>query len=298
MKVEDYRGGSFYVERLKEPALVDSNKKRMRTLICSILFVGLLAAHTVRGETGRSVHLRPTADSPVIGKLPQDGFFMAPPESVSLSEREKNEGWEAISFLDDFRGFVKRTDVTKDLRVAPGSVVYISAAEDSSRILTRAHANDLFEVEKLAGEWAEVSFRKPVTGFLRPGESKRPAPVATREVARTELSILDDTPPAPQAQAAHSRVISDRAGIPTDGILRAFEGRLGQPRSFFGRSPPHAYQIVDASGNRIAYLDLSRLLITTPLEHFLGREFHFYGRAEAIEGRRDFVIRVEQMRQR
>lgn len=267
----------------------------MRILLCSILVAGLISTIASGQEGNRPVHLRPSADSPIIGNLPKEAFVMAPAEPVNMSDAAKREGWEPISFLDNLRGFVKRSDVTKDLMVSPGAAIY-ATAEDSPNIITRAHQNDQFEVERLAGDWVEVSFRKPVIAFVPPA---RNGSTATRESRPPAPSILDEAPAATEPEAAgRSTPITSRAGIPTDGILRSYEGRLSQPRTFFGRTPVFPFQIVDASGNRIAYLDLSRLLITTPLDHFLGREFHFYGRAEAIEGRRDFVIRVEQMRQK
>lgn len=267
----------------------------MRILFCFIFFTGLIATIASGQEGNRPVHLRPSADSPIIGNLPKEAFVMAPAEPVSMSDSAKAEGWEPISFLDNLRGFVKRSDVTKDLMVSPGAAVY-ATAEDSPNIITRAHQNDVFEVERLAGDWVEVSFRKPVIAFVPP---VRNGSVTTGESSEPAPSILEEAPATAQPEAARrSTPVTSRAAIPTDGILRAYEGRLSQPRTFFGRTPVHPFQIVDSSGNRIAYLDLSRLLITTPLDHFLGREFYFYGRAEPIEGRRDFVIRVEQMRQK
>lgn len=268
----------------------------MRILFSSILFIGLLSVLAFGQETTRPVHLRPSADSPVIGNLPQEAFVLAPAEPVDLTAAAKKEGWEPISFLDNLRGFVKRNEVTKDLLVSPGADVYASAEENSANIITRADRNDLFQVEKLVGDWVEVSFRKPVIGFVLPAASGSDG---TRDAATSDFSALEEAPASTtNAPSTNAAPVSNRAAIPTDGILRAYEGRLSKPRSFFGRDPLHPFQIIDASGNRIAYLDLGRLLITTPLEHFIGREFHFYGRAEPIEGRRDFVIRVEQMRQR
>jgi hypothetical protein len=262
----------------------------MKTLFCSVFFLGLSAALIFGQATTRPVHLRASADSPVIGSVPNDAFLMAPAEPVQLSDSERKAGWEAISFLDQLRGFVRRNDLTKDLKVAPGAAVYLTAQADPGQLVTRARANDLFEVERLAGDWVEVSFRLPVTAFVR--SAPQTAPAARGD--RVESVQLQDEPAA-RAESPRRPVVSDRSAIPSDGMLRSFQGQLSQPRALFGRQPPYPFQMVDASGNRIAYLDLSKLLITTPMEHFLGREYEFQGKAEPIEGRRDFVIRVERM---
>src|SRR5690606_17004333 len=117
------------------------------------------------------------------------------------------------------------------------------------------------------GDWVEVSFRKPLVAYVRP-ESDKVAPVIGE--GSSEPGVIFDNEKTAKAASAP---IADRGAVATDGILRAFEGQLSKPRSFFFFKPPYEFQLVDASGNRIAYLDLSRLLITTPLEHFLGREF-------------------------
>lgn len=275
----------------------------MKILFCSLFLLGLSASLSIAEE--RSVHLQPTTESPVIGAVAEDAFLIAPADPVDLSDREREEGWEAISFLDDFNGFVKRSNLSKDLEVTSGSRVYTAAAEDSDSVITRAGENDIFEVERLSGNWAEVSFRKPVTGFIL-ADDGNPAPrEAADEIddseALEEVAAIDDVELAeeeaqPEQHAdERQRPASRRSAVSSNGMLRSFQGQLSEPRTFFGRKPPYPFQIVDSSGSRIAYVDLSKLLITTPMEHFLGRPYEFYGKAEPIEGRRDFVIRVERM---
>jgi hypothetical protein len=254
-----------------------------------LFFILFLANGPLSAKTsGKPVHLRPSADAPVIGHVGDAASLPAPAEAVHLTEDQQRAGWRAVSFRNDFRGFVKRNDLRKDLSIAPGTAVYLAASEEPTRILMRARGGDDIFVEQLAGEWAEVSFPGPVTAFVQV-RAEAPPPAEKIETAR----IRDET--ATPVETPRRPIVSTRAGIPTDGVPRSFHGYLGQTRSILGRHPPYPFQIVDASGNRIAYLDLSRLLITTPMEHFLGREYEFHGRAEPIEGRRDFVIRVERM---
>lgn len=267
----------------------------MRTVFCSILFLGLLSGLAFGEGSGRPVHHRPDSDSPIIGTLPHGSTPIPATDAQQLTQEAEEKGWKAISFVDNFRGFVKQTQLRKDFSVTAGTPIYLSATENPEAVLARAARNDLFEVEQLDGTWAQVSFRKPVTGFVRDNGVDTSSPVSTAAPERRPEAV-----PVEEMEAestSHPRVAS-RAGIPTDGTLRAFEGWLSPTRSFFGRQPPFSHQIVDQSGNRIAYVDLNRLLITTPMDRFYGRKFEFYGRAEPLEGRRDFVIRVERMLQK
>lgn len=260
--------------------------------------LGLLGATAIAQATGQSVHLRPDSSSPVVGELEADAWVV-PAEASSLTDEQVRAGWQAVSFLDDFRGFVRRSDLTKDLEVRPGAKVYLKEKADRDQILATAESDDLFEIERLSGEWVEVTFRKPITGYTR-----KPGQETASSERRAERNEPEDEPedsgiedvPAPRDEEVEGPVVSRRDGMPTDGELRLFEGRLMPVRSFLGRKQPFDYQMVDNSGNRIAYLDLKKLLITTPLDRFYDRSFQFYGRAEPIEGRREFVIRVEHMR--
>jgi hypothetical protein len=294
----------------------------MRNLFCAILFFAF-APLTLLAQAGdRSVHLRPDADSPVIGFLPGDSLLVPPSTPVTISEEAKSEGWAPISFVDNFRGFARRSEIRKDLTLSNGTPVYLSPEEDSSSILTLVQARDLVEVENMDGAWAEIAFRKPITGFVREGadhmglaevrpSASRSAREAERQPVREAL-VAEALPEArdPAAEGARPTRRGRIAPPPTHSprpevvvatsipVLRSFEGYLSPTRPFFGRSQPFGHQVIDQSGNRVAYLDLSKLLITTPLDEFYGRQFEFYGRAEALPERRDFVIRVERILQK
>jgi hypothetical protein len=295
----------------------------MRTLPFAILTFAFTPLLLLAQPEARTVHLGPDTDAPVIGLLPSGSVMLPPLPPVSMSERAQAEGWAAISFLDNFRGFVLRSQIRKDLTLATDTPIYLSAQEDSSQILALAQARDVVEVQNVDGLWAEVSFRKPVTGFVqevghraspaavnRPPAGSgavRPQPQPLREtIAADTVRDARDTPSDNVRAARRGRIAPPptHSPIPTEvfvdsgpPVLRAFEGWLSPTRSFFGRSQPFSHQIIDQAGNRIAYLDLSRLLITTPLDEFYGLRFEFYGRSEAIPERRDFVIRVERILQ-
>lgn len=275
----------------------------MRNLLYILLLLGLAPAVGFGEETGRRVYLQPDPAAPVIGLLPAENFLLPPPEPVELTVREKEAGWRAIAFLEDFRGHVRQADIRKDLTITVGTSIHLEP-DDEAPVLTHAEAEDHFEVEHLDGDWAEVAFRKPLTGFVLTGETGAAPPAATTEVTEVpssdpvpggEIILSADTPAAAEAPVPEGPTVSARAALPTDGALRVFQGWLMETRSFFGLGRPFDYQVVDASGNRIAYVDLERLLITEPIDRFVGYRYEIYGRAEPLAGRRDFVIRVERM---
>lgn len=264
----------------------------------SITLVGAIVLTAAAVHAGYPVHLRPDTGAATIGQFAAGETPRPPLEAAPLTEAQRAQGWEAISFLDNFRGYVNRADLSKDLNARIGALIYARSERDPNLVMTVAAQGDRFEVLELRGEWAEVSFRKPLTGFINRAPAPDPlqdeTPIAPTPLIET-LPLVDSGEQA-QPPEAHGQIVASRAAIPIDGHIRVFEGRLARPRAWLGRGPPYQHQIVDTAGRRIAFLDMSKLLITAPIEDYLNRNFQVFGIAEPIEGRRDFVIRAEHMR--
>jgi hypothetical protein len=69
-------------------------------------------------------------------------------------------------------------------------------------------------------------------------------------------------------------------------------------RSPFRPRRPYDWALADESGSRFAYLDVSRLLQTEPIENYAGRTVAVLGAARALPGTKDFVIIVESLQLR
>ena len=59
---------------------------------------------------------------------------------------------------------------------------------------------------------------------------------------------------------------------------------------------PYDWQLLDSSGNRFAYLDLQKLLLTDQLDNFTDRQIQVFGNVKPIPGAKDLVIEVESLR--
>lgn len=267
-----------------------------------LVFGSLVAsagAEILRSDEAVSVHLRPATDSPVLGELEPGARLRTPGANIVLGPEQEREGWRPIAFQAELRGFVHRRFLTKDLEVRPGASIYHERDASPEFLLTEVSRNDAVNVGRLSGDWADVRLNKTIPAFIRyraPAVAEA-APAPASEEPEEDFAIRDE-PARAEAVPSLGPVITTREAIPTDGSMRLFQGYLSQPRSFLGRQHPYPYQMVTERGNRIAYLDLSRLLITTPLENLMHYRFEFYGRAKQIEDRRDFVIEVENMRMR
>ncbi len=265
----------------------------------SALAVFLFFAESASAD--RPVHLRPSESAPVIARLTEGETPNYTEARPPLTDEQREAGWRAVSIVRNFSGYAHRSDVTKDLVLRPGSEIFQHQRRDERHLLTESTRDDLIEVTGISGDWASVSFRKPLTGFLREEVRATPPRIIEEEPLFIEPEEIRDAPPPPPPPAEtrgrpSPPPVTSGSAIPEDGSLRIFEGRLARVRSFLGQSPPYPHQLLDHSGRRIAYLDLNRLLITVPLEKEFGTNLLVYGKAEPIPNRRDFVIRVEHMR--
>jgi len=264
-------------------------------LLATVLTAMAASALFCSGE--QPVHLQPAANAPVIALLGENDPVNPVEATPPLTREQIQAGWKAISVLQNFAGFVHRSDLTKELEVRSGANIYLEPRRESRLVLTEASRNDLFEVSDLAGDWASVTFRKPIIGFIRVTDGEPAAlPILPPPPVEMETAVFTDEPPPPARPREQRPVTSGEQLTTIDGTLRIFEGRVTRARSWIGQSPPYSHQLLDRSGRRIAYLDLSRLLITEPLERAMAGTLLVYGKAESIPDRRDFVIRVEHMR--
>jgi hypothetical protein len=59
---------------------------------------------------------------------------------------------------------------------------------------------------------------------------------------------------------------------------------------------PYEWQLVDADGKRVAYLDLSKLLLTDQIDNYTGHSVVVLGFLESIKKSDDLVIHAEGLR--
>jgi hypothetical protein len=90
---------------------------------------------------------------------------------------------------------------------------------------------------------------------------------------------------------------TDISDITPSGLPRFIEGRFTSTRGFIGFRHPYNFQLIDRRGNRIAYLDISRLLLTENVQNFEGRIVIIYGTAHRLQDarRKGVVIEVESL---
>lgn len=200
------------------------------------------------------------------------------------------DGWYAVEVPGPFEGYVRNRDLSKQLDVIPGASVYLAPA-DGAGVLAVFEAGDKAEITGLHGAWTQVRLEKTLIGYVRtaPSEAAPVAPVAAPVPASAPTApAAPAAPPAPAASAEPS--------APAAGLSRLFEGKISGTRTLLSPHQPYPWQLVDPSGSRIAYLDLTKLLLTDQIENYAGHAVVVLGSLEPVKGSPDIVIEVEALR--
>lgn len=229
-----------------------------------------------------AVQSKPDPASPVIAVLAAGTEQPAASPGADIMPA----GWVAVELPGPFTGYVKNKDLSKQLDVIPGSPVYIGPKE-SSGVLELFAKGDKAEITGLRGGWTQIRLAKTLVGYISTA-----APTAA---APTLADVGPATAP-PAASAAAPMASSAPPIMPPTGdvaLSKLFEGTLSSARGLFSAKRPYKWQLNDASGAMIAYVDLSKLLMTDQIENYAGRPVVVLGSLQPVKETGDLVIEVE-----
>jgi len=228
-----------------------------------------------------AVQSQPDPASPVIAVLAAGSEAPLPSQNGAAAP----SGWTAVDVSGPFTGYVKNKDLTKQLDVEAGASIYL-APKEGSGVLAVFAKGDRAVITGLHGGWTQIRLEKTLVGYI----ATTPAlPVAPSEP--TAPSAPPSTPmTAPTAPAGAL------APMPSgEKLSQLFEGTLAQTKSVFGPRRPFKWQLLDAAGKHIAYVDLSSLLLTDQIENYSGHAVVVLGSLKPVKETGDIVIVVEAL---
>jgi len=264
------------------------------SLLLALLTASSLSAAPLTKTT--AVHAQPNASSPAIAVL------NAGTEPV-VSSNSAPSGWTAVELVGPHELYVQNKDVLKSLDVKPGSNLY-TEPKATAPIFSVMVKGDAAEISGLHGRWTQIKLQKKILGYIGDDSATGPVVAANYPSVKTAASAPISASPvqiygspsqaAPAGQAASSTTLSPAAAA---ALPRMFEGTFVPAKRFLAYKP-YDYQLNDRSGQRYAFLDLSRLTKAEDPERYLSRTVTVYGTAKAIENTKDIVIEVDSIQQR
>jgi hypothetical protein len=200
---------------------------------------------------------------------------------------EAPAGWKRVEVSAPIEAYVHNRDITKGLEVRPGSNIYVAPKKDA-QVISVADAGDKIEITGLHGDYCQIKLQKKLQGFI-----------ATAETANTPSPVTPAPAPVAPAPAPGSVTTPGRPvqiGGNTTDMSRMFAGRFVlAKRAIINPNPLYDYQLMDASGRRLAYIDTKRLLLTDKIEAYLDRNIVVTGTIRNTVDGKNLVIAAESV---
>jgi hypothetical protein len=254
----------------------------IKPLLLALVPCATLGAATLCTST--AVQSQPDASSPVIRVLKAGSEQPAPAEGVPAVP-----GWTAVQLPPPFEAWVRNRDLTKELNVAPGTSLLISP-KDGAGVLTVFAQGDKADIIGLKGSWTQVRVDKALVGYIH--ATLPPASAAP-------VAPVQGAAPAPPDAFTHTTTTA-QAPVPqwedTAGLSRLFDGTLTSTHRLLSPKQPFDWEIDDQDGHRIAFVDLSKILLTDQIENYAGHGVVVLGSLSPLPGSLELVIHAEGLR--
>ena len=238
-----------------------------------------------------ALYLAPDTGSHKLADINVEDKRLAGAEPV-MDEDNRAEGWYWLGYQGDFKGFVELKEVAKDLSVRPGALVYLRASSKSPvlTVITTEDAAELIYAE----DWAEISFSKSLPVYFKHPSKTLPVLIFEDEPNKTTRAQPDGSTPVSIPGIVPSVYANPSVEIPP----RYFEGILENATGWIGKKPKFKFQLVTGRGKRIAYVDITSLLVTKPIIYYLGKKVLIYGGAIGLDDSKEIVVYARTMRLR
>jgi hypothetical protein len=229
-----------------------------------------------------AVQTRPEAGAPIVTYLKAGAEPAVPAGSNALPTPP---GWTAVALPGPFEGYVLNKDFTKGLDVKPGSSVYL-APKDGAGVLAVTAAGDKTEITGLFGKWTQIQLKKDLVGYLETSPAPATVPASPAAALPAAVPAVAAEPVAGTAAAG---------GTEGPALARTFEGRFVSTHHAFVPRKPYDWQLVDESGARLAYLDISKLMFTDQVAKYTERAVVVYGAVHPSADGENIVVAVESL---
>lgn len=287
-----------------------------------LLIVGLASAESA----ARMVPLRvdPAPDAYVV--LEVDSSDPQLQRSVPAGDQATDtEPWRAVFYRGSYNGFVRPSDVGKQMQLRPGALIHVEADRGSPLLTTMEEGDEVSVVD--AGDWIEIRISKGVPLFFlnvsaaiaataTPPPAAAPPPPVSRDPntpppfipledfgsAETTIQVGPRVVDEPVQSTDSGRVQREFAPPPSAGRAYAYDSAgMDIPHTYGGilerarPSAPYTYRLITAGGSFLAFVDVTGVK-SPSLYSFVGKPVTVVGVAENTARGRKIVIRALSIR--
>ncbi len=226
-----------------------------------------------------AIHAQPDAATPAIG------YLKAGTEPTAVANTTAPQGWMAIELPGPHEAYASNNDFSKSLDIHPGAAIRLMPKADAP-ILTTMQEGDKTEITGLRSGWTQIKLSKTVIGYINVGGGSS-APRAAGSMA---------APPAPLAMAAGQPAPLLSSG-PASALAHTYQGMLVETKRvmLIGPRRDYDYQLNNIDDKRIAFLDVSKVLVTEKMEQYVDRLVTVSGVLKQTPDGKSLVIEVESL---
>ncbi|MGD1031166.1 MAG: SH3 domain-containing protein [Opitutaceae bacterium] len=274
---------------------------RIPAALFTAFFLAASAAHSAPLAETTAVQTQPDPSAPSITFLSAGTEPVpAPPGVVPLPD-----GWQAVTLPGPFEAYVENKNLNKALDVVPGSPVYLAPNPDSG-VLAIVRKGDRVSITGLRGKWTQVRLDEPLVGYIHPGPlpaagaaPAQPLPEGAGNYSGAPAPAVSPAVPPEPPTTAPGKPAADTAAVSgPEVVARTLEGRFVSTKRLIGPKRPYEWQLDDPAGDRRAYLDVGKLLLTEQIDKYMGHEVSVYGTVKPVPGTPDIVVEVESLQLR
>jgi hypothetical protein len=153
-------------------------------------------------------------------------------------------------------------------------------------VLTTMQEGDKTEITGLRSGWTQIKLSKTVIGYINVGGS----PAAPRAAGSPAM------PPAPLPMAAGQPAPLISSG-PASALSHTYQGMLVETRRvmLIGPRRDYDYQLNNTDDKRIAFLDVTKVLVTANMEQYVDRLVTVSGVLKQTPDGKGLVLEVESL---
>lgn len=239
-----------------------------------------------------AVHVEPSAQSAVATYLKAGEVPRPAPAATAPA------GWMAVELPGPFEVYVENKDLTKSLDVRPGAALRQAPKADAPVLVTAGNV-ETATITGIRGRWTQLSLERPLVGFIQTSAST-PVPASARPETLAAAPAPAPVNPGVYGIATAGQAVAmvNLGDGGSSSLPRQYAGRFVSTRRPFAPRRPYDYALLDDSGQRFAYLDVSRVLQTEQVEKYVDLPVNAYGTARPGPDGREIILTVETLQLR
>ncbi len=277
--------------------------KSLPTLSACFAFFTVISGLSARDDLV-TLYEQPDVQAAVVAKASPDDPRLAETRPV-FAEAKAALGWQVGTFELKTTGFVADENIGKDLLPVESALVRAGPRE-SAPVLGTVVGGEPAEVLDNGAFWKlRLTVARPV--YFLPATT--PAlPPAKEPMERTQAAaanirekpVVDRASPPGSTAPARAQETTSLSAEPREGDLSpatGYEGFLKRTSGFLGLfRPPYPFALENAQGRRLAYVDVSDVILPGSLKDYLDERVTLHGTRIKDSDSGEWVIQARNLR--